>query len=226
MNEMARGSIGAMALEGLKRGMSYGQYVAARYYPVRICQVQADGSTILRSAAMPEVLPGWEETVARRRSRCVDGKVRRSRAKKPKPEKAEQAATGRKCAVCGAELGSGQRLYCGEVCKKKASSQRYYQRKKAGLVKLPPRVERVTRECGVCGRSFETAMPHQKYCGAECSERARYVGNKLRWLAELEQRPKKHCIACGVELVGRQIKYCTVCADRERARQNRERNRG
>ena len=225
MNEMARDSIGEMALEGLKRGMSYGQYVAARYYPVRIHQVQADGSTILRSAAVPEVLPGWEETVARRRSRCVDGKGRRRRAKKPEPQQAEKAATGRKCAVCGAELGSGQRLYCGEVCKKKASSQRYYQRKKAGLVKLPPRVERVTRECGVCGKSFETAMPMQKYCGAECSKRAQYAGNKLRWLAELEQRPKKHRIACGVELEGRAQKYCPTCAKAERARYQRERNR-
>ena len=83
MNTMARDSIGAMALEGLKRGMSYGQYVAARYYPVRICQVQADGNTILRSAAVPEVLPDWEETVARHRRRSVAGQVRRSRAKKP-----------------------------------------------------------------------------------------------------------------------------------------------
>lgn len=213
---MERDSIPLQKARAAARGMSYGQYVAARYYPVVIVEPVAGGEPIVHRAAVPEVLPGRREP-----GRRNGGADRSGGAEEPEQKK----RTGRKCAVCGGEMDPGKKLYCSEECKKKASSKRYYQRKKDGLVKLPPRMPVVEKECAVCGRKFRTAMRHQKYCGSECSDRATKNGNRLRWMAEKEQMPKRQCIACGAELSGRQIKYCAGCSIKEKNRQNRERNR-
>lgn len=213
---MERDSIPLQKARARARGMSYGQYVAARYYPVVIVEPVAGGEHIVHRAAVPEVLPGRREPVQRN-----GGADRSGGAEDP----AQKEGTGRKCAVCGVELEEGKRTYCGEVCKKKAASQRYNQRKKAGQIKLPPKLVLEPRECAVCGQRFEPVTRHQKYCGQACSLRALREGNRLRWVAEKELKPKKRCIACGAELSGRQIKYCAGCSIREKNRQNRERNR-
>ena len=190
--------------------------MAARYYPVVIVEPVAGGEPIVHRAAVPEVLPGRREP-----GRRNGGADRSGGAEGP----AQKKRTGRKCAVCGGELEEGQRLYCGEACRKKAAHQRYRQRKKAGQIKLPPRVVYERRVCAVCGRDFEPVNRHQKYCCKECGMRALHEGNRKRWENEKLQQPKKHCIACGAELSGRQIKYCAGCAIAERNRKNRERKR-
>ena len=213
---MERGSIPLQKARARARGMSYGQYVAAAYYPVVIVEPVAGGELIVHRAAVPEVLPGRREPGRRK-----VGADRSGGAADP----AQKEGTGRKCAVCGGSLEEGQRTYCGEVCKKKAASQRYYQRKKAGKIKLPPRVVYERRVCAVCAQEFEPVQKHQRYCCKACSQRALHEGNRQRWEKEKLQQPKKHCIACGAELVGRQIKYCAGCSIKEKNRQNRERNR-
>ena len=53
---MERGSIGPVNAEARARGMSYGQYVGAVYYPVVIVEVLPDGGEIQRTAAVPEAV--------------------------------------------------------------------------------------------------------------------------------------------------------------------------
>lgn len=214
---MPRDSVAMMELEGRKRGMSYGQYVAAAYYPVIIVE-PVEGGENIRRAKLPPVMPEWEEAERLMRSWDADGKGRKASGSK----KAPAVDRMRTCAECGQEFEgtSHNSKYCGEECRRRATSRQYRERKRGGLVRQQ-KAQRKVRECGMCGRAFETANPLQKYCGAECSAQATRIGNRLRWLAEFEQRPKKHCMVCGRELQVRQIKYCADCAIVERKRQQR-----
>lgn len=211
MNEMVRDSISELALEGAKRGMSYGQYVAARYYPVTVAERLPDGAVILRTAALPPMVPGWEKARERMRRRGVDGPVKNNR---PKKEKAP-----RLCVVCGEPLGRYQRKYCGDGCRVKGVAA---QGRRANGYKKAPRVD---RPCAVCGKLMRGVLKQQKYCGPMC--RSIGSGNLQRaWhTAHPEEKKERYCQVCGIRIEGSAYKYCPNCVVAERARQNRERNR-
>lgn len=206
MNEMERGTICEMDLQGRIRGMSYGQYVAAKYYPVTVVEELPGGGEIVRRAALPEVLPGYEETAARIRSADAP-----ARPKKPKRE--------RLCAVCGSSLPEGKKKYCSEECKEEAAEDRKRRRRAAGIP-----AERVDKPCTVCGRIMRQVLKAHVYCSPEC----RRLGNNRRqreWNARNASAPKapRHCRICGTAIEGGGYKYCPDCAAAENARRNRER---
>lgn len=212
MNEMERGTISELALEGQKRGMSYGQYVAARFYPVTVEQKLPDGAVILRRAALPPIVPGWEQVQARMRRRAGDGICRSNKPqKKTKP--------GRQCVVCGEALGPYQRKYCCDGCRAKSLAARGCNDK--GYKKAP----RVDKPCAVCGKMMRAVLPTQKYCGPMC----RGIGNARKqreWLTDHPtEKQDRYCRNCGIRIEGLGRKYCPNCAGAERARRNRERNR-
>ena len=210
MNEMERGTISELALEGQKRGMSYGQYVAARFYPVTVVQVLPDGGEIVRSAALPPIVPGWEKARERMRRRGVDGPIRTNKPKKEKPL----------CVVCGKELGPYQRKYCSEECREEAKRER----PAPASVYLP--VMREDKPCAICGRMMHQATRNQRYCSEEC-QRLGTAKKSREWAAAHRQEPeKRYCQLCGGALEGRQRKYCPSCAKAERARRHREVYRG
>ena len=197
MEEMERGTISEMGLEGKKRGMSYGQYVAARYYPVMIVEKLPDGGQLVRRAALPPVVRGWEEAIDRHRRRSVDGPVRSNRPKKEKP--------GRKCVVCGEPLGQYQRKYCGDGCRvKKLQAEG---RGSKGYKKAP----RVDRPCAVCGKLMRGVLEQTRYCGPQC----RMIGNYRRqreWQAAHPVEPEvRYCRVCGIRIEDNGYKYCPNC---------------
>ena len=197
MEEMERGSISEMALEGKKRGLSYGQYVAARYYPVMIVEKLPDGGQLVRRAALPPVVPGWEEAIDRHRRRSVDGPVRSNRPKKEKP--------GRKCVVCGEPLGQYPRKYCGDRCR--VQKLQAEGRGSKGYKKAP----RVDRPCDVCGKLMRGVLKQTRYCGPQC----RIIGNNRRqreWQAAHPVEPEvRYCRVCGIRIEDNGYKYCPNC---------------
>ena len=215
---MERGSADAVALEATARNTTYGQWVAARYYPVVIVQELPDGSRVERRAALPEVVDGWEEKIQRHRRRSVDGPCRSNRP--PAPPK----AAVRRCAACGRGLGRYQRKYCSEECRAD------WIKKEKGVDLKGVRISvRVDKPCAVCGRMIEKATASQKYCSGEC----RRIGLK-KTQQEWHQahppapRPPRFC-GCGAEITTGGWKYCAECARKVKsarwARQNEQRRR-
>lgn len=210
---MERGSIDEQALEGLKRGMSYGRYVAARFYPVEIVQFAPDGAKTVRSAPVPEVTPGWEETAARHRKRSVDGPCRSVEKKAVEEKKL------RYCVVCGEQLRGKYRKYCSEECRKEAKKSR----PPAPSHYVP--VDRQDRPCKVCGKLMIQPARDQSYCSPECRKTANREKSRLWQQAHRPERKPRICTVCGQEIEGSGIKYCAECAEAEIARRNRERFR-
>ena len=208
MEKMERGTISEMALEGRKRGMSYGQYVAARYYPVTVEEKLPDGAVILRTAALPPVVPGWEKARERMRRRSVDGPVRSNRPKKEK--------SGRKCVVCGEILGPYQRKYCGDGCRVKLMEAQG--RNDKGYKKAL----REDKPCAVCGKLMREVLPSQKYCGGKCRDIGNYRKQREWAAAHPEEKKERYCRVCGIRIEGSGYKYCPNCAVVER---NRDRHR-
>lgn len=210
MSEMERGTISEMALEGQKRGMSYGQYVAARFYPVTVVQVLPDGGEIVRSAALPPIVPGWEKARERMRRRVGDGVCRSS-----KPQKKPKA--GRKCVVCGESLGPYQRKYCADGCRIKHMEAQG--RNDKGYKKT----QRVDKPCAICGKLMRGVLPTQKYCGPQC----RLLGNHRKqreWAAaNPPEKKERYCQVCGIRIEDGGYKYCPNCyvAVRNRDRHKR-----
>lgn len=210
MEEMERGTISELALEGQKRDMSYGQYVAARYYPVTVVEKLPDGGEIVRSAALPPIVPGWERVKDRFLRRVGDGPVKRSGAqKKPKP--------GRKCVVCGEVLGPYQRKYCGDGCRVKGLEDKG--RNENGYKPA----KRVDRPCAVCGKLMRGVLEQQKYCGPQCRMLGNYRKQREWAAANPPEKKERYCQVCGIRIPdGGGYKYCPNCVVVER---NRDRHR-
>ena len=210
MEMMERGTISEMALEGQKRGMSYGQYVAARYYPVTVVQVLPDGGEIVRSAALPPIVPGWEKARERMRRRVGDGVCRSS-----KPQKKPKA--GRQCVVCGEILGRYQRKYCGDGCRVKLMEAQGRNDKSYKLAK------RVEKPCAVCGKLMREVLPSQKYCGQQCRSIGSHRKQREWAAAHPEEKKERYCRVCGIRIEGSAYKYCPNCAVVERNRDRHKR---
>ena len=210
MSEMERGTISEMDLEGQKRGMSYGQYVAARYYPVTILEKLPDGAVILRTAALPPIVPGWEKARERMRRRVGDGACRSS-----KPQK--KAKPGRLCVVCGKPLGPYQRKYCGDGCRVKGLEDKG--RNENGYKPA----KRVDRPCAVCGKLMRGVLEQQKYCGPQCRMLGNYRKQREWAAANPPEKKERYCQVCGIRIPdGGGYKYCPNCVVVER---NRDRHR-
>lgn len=237
---MERGSIDEMALEGRKRRMSYGQFVAARYYPVEIVELAPDGAKTVRSAPLPPVVLSGAEIIAQGRSRSVSGPVRSERPRKERPcvvcgrllignqrkycsdectRKAHDDGKAKVCTVCGEPLGLGQMRYCSQACRYEAQKARQKDNRKYIPVDLPD------RPCKVCGKMMHRPMRHQNYCGPDCKAVATREIQKAYREANREAPKVRICKVCGGEITGKGIKYCTSCAAAEGARRNRERQR-
>ena len=209
MNEMVRDSISELALEGQKRGLSYGQYVAARFYPVTVVEELPDGGKIVRSAALPPIVPGWEKARERMRRRSVDGPVRSNQPKKEKP--------GRQCVVCGEPLGRYQRKYCGDGCRVKSMAAQG--RSPKGYQKAP----RVDKPCEVCGKLMQGVLSTQKYCCRQCRDIGNYRKQREWIAANPPEKKDRYCQVCGIRIEDGGYKYCSKCVVVERERHNRER---
>lgn len=188
---MERGSIAPVNAEARARGMSYGQYVGAVYYPVVIVEVQADGKENRRTAAVPEaVAPAEAVQVAQ--------KVR----KKPVVKKA-----GRKCVICGRELGPYQRKYCSDDCSRKAVKERYDSKERKPYVSTAKRED---RPCAVCGKLMVQVVAQKKYCSAACNRLGVRALNKAYWEQNREVK-ERYCQICGIRIRGNRWKYCDNC---------------
>lgn len=204
--EMERGGIARENAQARARGLSYGQWVGAAYYPVTILQVLPDGGKILRTAAVPEpVVP------------MVPVEAPKKKAKKPVSVKPE-----RKCVICGRVLGRYQRKYCSDECDRKAAKERYATQERKPYVSTAVRED---RPCAVCGKLMLRVTRQQRYCSEACSAE----GNRQRqrdYRQANAQEPKvRICRVCGTQIEGKGTKYCTNCAASENARRQRERNR-
>lgn len=197
MNEMVRDSISELDLEGQKRGMSYGQYVAARFYPVTVVEELPDGGKIVRSAALPPVVPGWEEEFDRRRRRSVDGPVKTNRPRKGKP--------ARLCVVCGGELGPNQRRYCSDDCRVQKMMAEGRSEKGYMLV------TRVDKTCIVCGKPMQGVLGLQKYCSPKCRNQNKYRAMRGWREANPTEREPRYCQVCGIRIEDGGHKYCRNC---------------
>ena len=147
---MERGSIPLVNAQGRARGMSYGQYVGAVYYPVVIVEVLPDGGEIQRTAAVPEAARPVATVAAAQEVR-----------KKPVSKK-----EGRKCVICGGELGPYQRKYCSDDCSRQAAKERYDSAERKPYVSAAKRED---RPCAVCGKLMVQVTGQKKYCSAKCS---------------------------------------------------------
>ena len=189
---MERGSIAPVNAEARSRGMSYGQYVSAVYYPVAIVEVQADGKEIRRTAAVPEAVAPVEAVAAPQEVR-----------KKPVSKK-----EGRKCVICGGELGRYQRKYCSDDCSRKAVKERYDSKERKTYVSTAKRED---RPCAVCGKLMVQVTGQKKYCSAECNRLGVQTLNKA-YREQNKEVKERYCQICGIRIGGTRWKYCDNCA--------------
>ena len=180
-----------MNAQARARGMSYGQYVAACYYPVVIVEVLPDGGEIQRTAAVPEAVAPVEAVQ-------VAQKVR----KKPVVKKA-----GRKCVICGGELGPYQRKYCSDDCSRKAVKERYDSKERKPYVSTAKRADRA---CAVCGKLMVQVVAQKKYCSAECNRLGVQALQKDHRERNKEVK-ERYCLICGIRIRGNRWKYCDNC---------------
>lgn len=207
---MERGSIAPVNAQARARGMSYGEYVAAVYYPVVIVEVLPDGGEIQRTAAVPEAAVPVEAV-----------QVAQEPRKKPVAKK-----EGRKCVICGGELGPYQRKYCSDECSRKAVKERYDSKERKPYVSTAKREDRA---CAVCGKLMVQVVGNKKYCSAECNR----VGTRdlqKAYRAAYDKPKERYCQICGIRIEGTRWKYCTNCAgagseDHKRAYQKEYRRR-
>lgn len=193
---MERGSIAPVNAEARARGMSYGQYVGAAYYPVVIVEVLPDGSEIRRTAAVPEAVDGAAVTVA--------PAVRKAGPeKKPVSKKA-----GRKCVICGGELSQYQRKYCSDECDRVAAKERYASKAQKAYVSTAKRED---RPCAVCGKLMVQVLGNKKYCSDECNR----LGTRAlqrEYRERTAPKQERYCQICGIRIEGAERKYCRNCA--------------
>lgn len=207
---MERGSIAPVNAQARSRGMSYGQYVGAVYYPVVIVEVLPDGGEIQRTAAVPEAVQPVATVTAPQEVR-----------KKPVAKK-----EGRKCVICGGELGRYQRKYCGDDCSEKAVKAQYAAKERKPYVSTAKREDRA---CAVCGKLMVQVVAQKKYCSAGCNRLGVQALNKAYWERNREVK-ERHCQICGIRIGGTRWKYCDNCAgagseDHKRAYQREYRRR-
>ncbi len=181
-----------MALAARRCGMSYGQYVAARYYPVIIVEELPDGGKIERRAAMPEGI--GDGTAAEPMVRKAEP------VRKKKPE--------RLCVVCGHPLRGNYRKYCSEECREGVEKVR----KNETAKKWYKPVERMDKPCAICGRVMAGTTENRKYCGALCRKLGAASVQKAWRMANPEAKPERYCEICGVRLEGLARKYCPNCS--------------
>lgn len=192
---MERGSIAQVNSEARARGLSYGQYVAAVYYPVVIVEVLPDGGEIQRTAAAPEAVT--VEPVA------VRPDERKGQQKKPVSKK-----EGRKCVICGGLLSQYQRKYCSDECDRVAAKERYDSKARKAYVSTAKRED---RPCAVCGKLMVQVLGGKKYCSEECKRLGtRAVQRAYR--AAHEEPKERYCQNCGIRIEGAKRKYCGNCA--------------
>ena len=189
-----RGSIALVNAQARARGMSYGQYVAARYYPVVIVEVLADGKEIRRTAAVPEAVT--VEPVA------VRPDERKGQQKKPVSKK-----EGRKCVICGGPLSQYQRKYCSDECDRKAAKERYDSKERKPYISTAKRED---RPCAVCGKLMVQVVAQKKYCSAACNRLGVRALNKAYWEQNREVK-ERYCQICGIRIRGNRWKYCDNC---------------
>lgn len=188
---MERNSIAPVNAQARARGMSYGQYVGAVYYPVVIVEVQSDGKEIRRTAAVPEAVQIVAPVAAAQEPR-----------KKPVSKK-----EGRKCVICGGELGRYQRKYCSDECSRKAVKERYDSQERKPYVSTAKRED---RPCAVCGKLMVQVMAQKKYCSAACNRLG--VQALLKDYRERNKEVKeRYCQICGIRIGGAGWKYCDNC---------------
>ena len=200
--KMDRDSIPQMNALGRARGMSYGEYVAAAYYPVVILEELPGGEQVERWASLPHAQGAPE----------MPAEPRRRPEKKPVSK-----APGRKCAVCGAELKPNQRKFCSDECKTKEGKRRYYERNRYKYVAA----ERSDKPCAVCGNLMTGAIRGKKYCSEACRRTAQLQIQAEHRRARAKQRPPRYCQLCGVQVEGAVRKYCPNCSgvDEEQKRE-------
>lgn len=193
---MEQGSIAQVNSEARARGMSYGQYVAACYYPVVIVEVLPDGGEIQRTAAVPEAVAGAAVTVAR--------EVRKAGPeKRPVSKKA-----GRKCVICGGELSQYQRKYCSDECDRQAAKARYDAGERKPYVSTAKRED---RPCAVCGKLMVQVLGGKKYCSEEC-KRLGTRAVQREYKERTAPKQERYCQICGIRIEGAKRKYCGNCA--------------
>lgn len=200
---MERDSIPRINAQARARGMSYGQYVGAVYYPVVIVEELPDGGRIERSAAVPEIVRAVEPMAQIEKP-----------AKKPVSVK-----PGRKCVICGNELGRFQRKYCSDDCSRKAAKVQYDAKGRKPYVSTAIRED---RPCAMCGKMMIQVTQQKRYCSAACNA-ARSVELNRAFRERHRSTPKlRICQVCGRGIDGTGIKYCSACAAEERRRRWRE----
>ena len=190
---MERGSIAPVNAEARARGMSYGQYVGAAYYPVVIVEELPDGKEIRRTAAVPEAV-----TMEPVEAVQVAPEVR----KKPVSKK-----EGRKCVICGGELGRYQRKYCSDECSRKAVKARYDAGERRPYVSTAKREDRA---CAVCGKLMVQVVAQKKYCSAACNRLGVQALQKDHRERNKEVK-ERYCQICGIQIRGNRWKYCDNC---------------
>ena len=205
--EMERNSTVEVNAAARSRRMSYGQYVGAAYYPVTILQVMPDGSRILRTAPVPEL-------VMAERPLGVDPVERPRKEKKPVKPKVE-----RKCVVCGKVLGRYQRKYCSDGCEEQVKKERYKTTPRGPYVSTAVRED---RPCVVCDRVMIQVTRDRKYCSPDC--KAEGVRRKQREYQK-NNAVARYCTVCGDEIQGLGRIYCPKCTGEGYRRQARERER-
>ena len=205
--EMERNSIAEANAAARSRGMSYGQYVGAAYYPVTILQVMPDGSRILRTAPVPE-------PVMAERPLGVDPVERPRKEKKPAKPKKE-----RQCVVCGKVLGRYQRKYCSDGCEDQVKKARYKAAPRGPYVSTAVRED---RPCAICGRVMAQVTQGKKYCCPDCKAEA---GRRQQREYQKKNAVARYCTVCGDEIQGLGRIYCSKCTRAGYLRQARERER-
>ena len=201
---MERDSIPRMNAEGRARRMSYGQYVAAAYYPVVIVEILPDGGKIQRTAALPEPVAAVEPV----------GQMAQNRKPAKKPVSVKP---GRKCAICGSELGRYQRKYCSDDCARKAAKAQYAAKERKPYVSTAKRED---RPCAVCGKLMIQVAGKKKYCSADCKQAGTRELQKA-YRAQYDEPKARYCQICGVRIEGNRWKYCDNCAGAEEVLERR-----
>lgn len=108
------------------------------------------------------------------------------------------------CPECGKEYAGGreEKVYCSEVCRKKAEQRRYQQNRK----QRQPQKQPITVVCLNCGEQFVSAAKGRKaeFCSTYCKEAHRREIKK-------QQPTGRYCLTCGNELSSRSKEYCFDC---------------
>ena len=101
------------------------------------------------------------------------------------------------CYRCGKEFtinpkAHGRHIYCSYRCGQYAATKRYNDKKKSLRIITPKPI--LSKECVICGKSFNTIYPTSKFCSVKCrrTNDNRRGGNKIK-----SYIPKQPCEICG-----------------------------